>query len=79
MTQAQGPFISHNRVHKFEDEPFGYFVDASELGLSPGPMPKRLPTNMGNEQDFIFMRRDEAGATHYAQQLGCLTLMVFND
>ena len=58
-------------VHKFH-------ADASDLGLPPGSFPEFLDTNLGNGNCFIRSNLFETHTT-YRQELGCITLTVWND
>lgn len=63
--------VTEYEVHKFSAE-------ASSLGLPPGRWPNGIETSLGNGQDLRMTHLDEVGA-HYRQQLGCITLTIFND
>lgn len=63
---------------------FLFETEASEINLRPGEWPTQLPTDMGNRQPFVrhSKKLDSNGDllwVTYAQDLGCLTLRVFND
>lgn len=64
-----------------EDGPHHFFAEASELGLTPGEWPERLdvtPT-IGNGLPFKCYHIDELGGHRYAQECGCVEIMIFND
>jgi len=70
--------ITSQNAMELEVHRFG--IDASDLGIRPGAAyPKTLPTNLGNGQSFLFHKFDGNGIALYRQELGCLTLEVFND
>jgi hypothetical protein len=53
-------------------------AEASELGLKPGELPNKLPTTLGNGQDFLLVGVDDSQFI-YQQSNGCFRLTVFND
>ena len=71
--------IMVNRHSVVEFEPGRLCVDASDLGLHPGEWPDAILTDdLGNHLPFRFYARTCDWVT-YAQELGSLTLRVFND
>jgi hypothetical protein len=54
-------------------------TEASELGLKPGEWPNRIGSDMGNKRDFCKDGLTTAGSHVYVQELGCLTLHIYND
>jgi len=67
-----------------ETRPHHYVAEASDMGLPPGEWPTAIITYLGNRQPFVFERAEhdaegELRAVHYNQQLGCVTLTVYND
>jgi hypothetical protein len=66
-----------------EVEPHKFVAEASELGFRPYEWPDTIPTNLGNKQPFVRCmderQNGELVAVQYRQQLGCITLRVFND
>lgn len=71
------PFIDENGVHQF-------VCFASDVGSFRNGFPKVVTTNIGNGQPFVGHRRklNKDGDLEYVvylQQLGCVTLKVFND
>lgn len=61
-----------------------FIAFASDLGMGPGQWPKTLATNLGNGQVFARCgaQCDADGDiqwVEYRQELGCITLKVFND
>jgi hypothetical protein len=61
-----------------EVEVHRWTIDASQLGLRPGACPRILQTVLGNGRPFLFVRTNEMGWV-FEQELGCLTLRVWND
>jgi hypothetical protein len=72
------PEFKVTRAIAFEDETHRWSVEASQLRLPPGQWPRALPTDIGNGQPFALARMTDHGA-EYRQNLGCVTLTVFND
>lgn len=68
--------ITHDDVT--ESGVFRFVTDASELGWPPGHVPDTLTTDIGNQLPFVLVKAGPQGF-EYRQQLGCATLMVFND
>ena len=70
--------IAHERL------PHQFVAEASDIGLVPGSWPEQLQTDLGNGRPFL-LHRLERGPDHeiylarYTQELGCITLRVFND
>lgn len=63
--------VTEHETHKF-------CVEASDLGLRPGELPRLIRTTLGNGQPFVLEGFDES-AMWYRQVWGCITLTVFND
>jgi hypothetical protein len=61
-----------------EHEPHHFSVEASQLRWPPGEFPRIIDTDMGNRQQMVLTSLTEHKAT-YSQQLGCITLTVWND
>jgi hypothetical protein len=70
------PYV--NRSDVVEDEVAEFSVEASCLGWPPGFVPERVETNLGNQRPLILVQTD-AHAFYYEQELGCVSLTVFND
>jgi len=67
-----------------EAEPHVFVAEASDFGLKPGTWPDTLATELGNKQPFerVGMKFNDDGELRhvsYRQQLGCITLKLFND
>ncbi len=73
VTQAQvdGGTIERTGAHEF-------LADASDLGIPPGPPPRKIETDIGNGKDFWLTERWEWGWV-YMQIAGCVMLRVQND
>lgn len=61
-------------------ENYEYFADASDLGWPPGHFPPTVsvPASFGNGMPLVLKIRTE-GKMIYMQEVGVLTLHVFND
>lgn len=55
-----------------------FATEASTLGLPPGRFPEKLQTTLGNQHEFVLYTVTRFEAV-YKQDLGCITLHVFND
>lgn len=67
------------RVEVFEYEAGKYYVEASDLQLTPGEWPIAMAApRFGNGQSFLFMR-NTSGGCEYRQAAGGIELLVFND
>lgn len=63
-----------------EVSPYHFVTDASDINFRVGFAPRRIRTNLGNKQDFVFSKMDEEHRfVVYKQLYGCLTLKVYND
>lgn len=61
-----------------EQECHKWYTEASTLQFPVGQWPKLIETTLGNQMPFtLVLLNEERGIYH--QQLGCLTLVVFND
>lgn len=70
--------IDSNNAHELEVHQ--WYADASELGIRPGSQyPAQIETTLGNARPFLFRHFDTNWTATYQQELGCLTLKVFND
>jgi hypothetical protein len=62
---------------------FEFSAEASELRLSVGEWPERFETSLGNGMPLIRtskkVRDGDLLYVRYNQELGCMTLIVFND
>jgi hypothetical protein len=72
------------RDNATERLPQQYVAEASEIGLAPGMWPNQLQTSLGNGRPFLLhkLERDRDGDIYlarYRQELGSITLRVFND
>jgi len=73
------------RTNAMERLPHQFISEASEIGMVPLSWPERLETDLGNGRPFWLHRleRDdytgEVYLAHYTQELGNITLRVFND
>ena len=84
MTTARKKLLTSDMVTETR---FHHFVtEASTLELAPGVAPRTIPTSLGNRQPFVLtgIRKDtlsneEFVVLKYRQQLGCITLTVFDD
>lgn len=77
-------FLDRNKTNLLESEPHQFCVEASELGLPPGPFPQAIETNLGNGQPLLIHRIErsaegELGAVKYRQQFGCTCVTIWND
>lgn len=61
-----------------EVETHQFVAEASDLGLPPGEFPRRIDTNMGNGQPFVF-QAFRAEVAVYRQAFGCIVLRLLND
>jgi hypothetical protein len=72
-----------NHDNTTECEPHSFSAFASDLGFEPGHWPTVLTTSLGNGQVFIreraALRDGEFSGVEYRQELGCTTLIIFND
>jgi hypothetical protein len=78
--------ITRDLVHEAEVHQF--VCEASDLydvvpAIRRG-WPEQIPTNLGNQQPFLRQSKkvDDDGDVvyvRYAQALGCITLVIFND
>lgn len=68
--------LHEHEAHKFS-------LDASDLGLRPGEWPRVVDTTIGNRQPFLAQARETRDGdllwVDYRQNLGCVTLRVYND
>lgn len=62
---------TEHSIHHFSTE-------ASQLGLSPGYVPRFLETTLGNKQRFILDTAD-CNEFRYTQAHGCIILVIYND
>ena len=65
-------------INSTEYAPFQWCTEASDLGMTPGRIPRVLATTMGNSQPFI-LQEVTPEAFFYKQAFGALQLKVFND
>ena len=74
--------IELSQLHEYSEEGRGdvYHIDASELGLPPGNVPKMIeaPKSLGNVMPFLLAAADQ-NMFKYVQELGILRLYVYND
>ena len=57
-----------------------WYADASAIGIKPGgEYPAAIETTLGNGRPFVFRHFDGNWTATYWQELGCLTLKVWND
>ena len=61
-----------------EMRPHHFTLEASTAGLPPGVVPQTITTTLGNGRPFRLVWADES-VFNYRQELGCLTLDIFND
>lgn len=76
-----GNIIEVNRKNPsvFELTPYYFIADASDINFHVGYAPRRIRTNLGNKQDFIFSEMDKEHKFIIYKQLGSrVTLKVFN-
>ena len=68
-------------VHEYEIHKFS--AEASTLGLRPGEWPVKIETDMGNKLPFVFSSKEVVDGdlcwVTYRQDLGCISLRVYND
>lgn len=66
-----------------EIQPHLFEADASDIGLPPGVFPTMILTTIGNGQPLVAKTKKVRGGdvlyVRYAQQLGCVELLVHND
>jgi hypothetical protein len=71
------------RLGVIEFEPHRFTADSSDLGFPIGQWPAKIETNMGNGLPFIQyhaeLRDGDLLWVSYKQDMGCITLKVFND
>ena len=73
--QAQPLVIDSTNAHEVDA---GHFVtDASDLGIPPGVVHRRIATTLGNKQPFILTQYDSM-SFQYMQDSGCITLCIYN-
>jgi hypothetical protein len=76
MVKIEQTHVTEEFIHEFH-------ADASTVGLKPGEWPHFLETSLGNGQAFrLVARRGPAGepyAMKYEQDLGCISLVLWND
>lgn len=65
---------------QFIESPIHRFAAfASDIGLNPGEVPDQVMVKgVGNGKAFLLIHVD-ANEFHYRQQLGVVTLKIFND
>ena len=72
--------ILRNKHFYVETEPHRFVTDASDICCRVGFAPRRIRTDLGNGQDFIFAEMDaDHRYVKYVQNAGCCTLIVYND
>ena len=78
--------ITFQTIIQVDGSLFGFMAEASSLGLRPGEWPQALPVrkDVGNGLPFARPKArlnadGEIVSVAYVQDLGCLTLTVFND
>jgi len=62
-----------------EEDGFRFLTEASTIGCSPGCVPAKLVTTLGNGQPLTLVEIDEDGTARYRQNLGCVRLILIND
>lgn len=67
-----------------EHAPGRFTAWASDLGMRPGEWPATLPTAIGNCQPLLraapqINREGDVEFVRYDQQLGCVSVDIFND
>lgn len=66
-----------------EVEPHHFVAEASDLQLPPGTFPSVLTTTLGNRQPLravhVEKRDGDLMWIDYHQDLGCVSLRIFND
>lgn len=73
--------ISRERVEDGtvdQHEPFIFVTERSALRWAPGFVPRALETDLGNGLQ-LFLSRRNGDTLYYRQDLGCITLVVYND
>lgn len=70
--------IKSGLIGKCDGEHFAFSGFASDLGLRAGQVPVRIRTSLGNRQDFL-LQKVTAEKFVYAQEMGCVRLVLFND
>lgn len=73
-----------NSSHVLESHAHTFSAEASELGLPIGQWPAYLETTLGNKLCLVRESKkvDQEGDilyVRYRQQLGCISLIIFND
>ena len=66
-----------------ENMPHDFTAEASSLGIRPGQWPQVIETTLGNRNVFryMFFHKENSDLSYcvYRQDLGCITLTIFND
>jgi hypothetical protein len=70
-------FIKQGTLTELDTHRFS--AEASELRMPPGFWPGMIATELGNGLPFIAERPLPDGGMHYRQELGCITLDIYND
>lgn len=69
-----------NRRNAEEYSLHHFVTESSALQLLPSEWPRRIKTDLGNGQDFLFRSLEANGEiARYEQGNGCLRLSIYND
>lgn len=78
------PTKTLHQLHKQaleEVEVHRFVTEASSIGLRPGEIPAMIAPfePFGNGQPFVWTAIDEDGSLTYTQDMGCVSIRIFND